>query len=489
MTTLFTTRSLDEAERPNEWVVRGSRVVVAAVALGVAADLVVHRSFDGRAGTLLAIVAVLALCLGARVQRITALVVAALVPAFAIWLSLRQSPWLLTLDLVAIVGLLFTVAGFSRNGDAFDVTFADAGRHLVAAVASVLRGPIHLLHAIAALGSGTLGRDAVRRVEIARGAGLALPIVVAAAILLATADGVFASFLHLPFGVDTAFTHIAAIVVGGTGALVLIAHTDSVAPARQGVRPARFGTVEVTMVLGALVGLYALFAVSQALALTRGADYVRRRTGLTYSEYARRGYFQLLAVATMTALVLLVVRRHVRVASPTGQRALVLLGEAAIALTLVIIASALHRLNVYDDAFGLTMLRLSCIVFAYWMAAVFLLIAVAYLRRDGRQWLAPMVAATALATLFVWNVVNPESIVARHNVVNAEQTIRFDADYLASLSADAVPTLVSKLPRLAPADRAALTRALCREHASDDRGFWSANRSRDRAERSLESLC
>jgi hypothetical protein len=52
-----------------------------------------------------------------------------------------------------------------------------------------------------------------------------------------------------------------------------------------------------------------------------------------------------------------------------------------------------------------------------------------------------------------------------------------------------VPTLVSKLPRLAPADRAALTRALCREHASDDRGFWSANRSRDRAERSLESLC
>jgi hypothetical protein len=488
VTTFFPARSLAEAQCTNPWIARGRRATVAALVLGAAFDLMTHRAIDGRTGTLCAIVAATAMCIGGRVRRIPALAMAGLIPLFAMWLSVRTSPWLLTLDLVAIVGLLFAAAGFGRAGHPLDVTFVDAARHGAAVCGSLLRAPLHVFGAVAAVGSGS-SPDPIRRREIARGVALALPIVVAAAILLATADGVFASFLHLPFGADDAIGHVDAVVFGASAALVLIAHVDVSVASKERDGALRFGTVEVTMVLGALVALYTLFAVSQALALTRGADYVRRTTGLTYAEYARRGYFQLLAVAALTALVLLAVRPYVRRASTIGRRALVLLGEAAVALTLVIILSAIHRLDVYGDAFGLTMLRLSCVVFAYWLAAVFVLVAIGYVRRDGRQWLAPAVVISALVTLFLWNAANPEAIVARHNVARANETLRFDPEYLASLSADAVPALVDGLPRLEPADRVALTNALCREHEGDERDFWSANRSHRAARRALETLC
>jgi hypothetical protein len=89
----------------------------------------------------------------------------------------------------------------------------------------------------------------------------------------------------------------------------------------------------------------------------------------------------------------------------------------------------------------------------------------------------------------VWNAVNPEAIVARHNVAHANETLRFDPEYLASLSADAVPALVDGLPRLEPADRVALTNAVCRQHDRGERGFWSANRSHGAARRALDTLC
>jgi hypothetical protein len=85
--------------------------------------------------------------------------------------------------------------------------------------------------------------------------------------------------------------------------------------------------------------------------------------------------------------------------------------------------------------------------------------------------------------------VNPEAIVARHNVVHASTTVRFDPEYLALLSDDAVPTLVANLSRLPVSERTALTRALCRERDVGDQGFWSANRSRSAAQRALQQLC
>jgi hypothetical protein len=474
----------------SSWSLRGRRALAAALGLAVAVDVTMHAAIDGRAGTMLSTAAAVAMLAGARVRRPAVIVLALLASAFGVWLSVRESPWLLTLDLVAIVLLLLLAAGCNHGGDPRDFTFVDLARRGIHALLTVALSPLHLFAALVAARPAPADAGRRRRyLAVARGAALALPLVATAGVLLASADGVFASFLRLPVRVEGVGMHLAALAIGLTAGIALIAHAHDAPPSPIERRRPLFGTVEVAIVLGGLVALYGLFALAQAVALTRGADYVARATGLTYAEYARRGYFQLLAVAALTVLVLLAVRPYMRMASPAGRRALVVLAETAIALTLLIIAAAIHRLDVYDDVFGLTMLRLACIVFACWLAVVFLLVAVAYLRATERQWLAPAVASSALVTLFVWNAVNPEAVVARHNVAEAASTARFDPAYLASLSDDAVPTLVASLPRLSPANRLALTRALCSRHGDADRGFWGANRSAGAARRALRTVC
>jgi hypothetical protein len=84
-----------------------------------------------------------------------------------------------------------------------------------------------------------------------------------------------------------------------------------------------------------------------------------RTSGLTYAEYARQGFWQLLAAA---ALALVVVKGATVLAGPRtpAERLLLraLLGLLCV-LTIVIVASSFHRLRLYESAFGLTRLRLA----------------------------------------------------------------------------------------------------------------------------------
>jgi hypothetical protein len=105
----------------------------------------------------------------------------------------------------------------------------------------------------------------------------------------------------------------------------------------------------------------------------------------------------------------------------------------------LIVTSAVRRLFVYEDAFGLTMLRLFSTVFAVWVGAVFVLLGARLLGVGGqRRWLLGASTALGLALLLVLNVADVEAVVARRNVARAD----FDPAHAAQLSDDAVPVLV-----------------------------------------------
>src|SRR5205085_4277547 len=96
----------------------------------------------------------------------------------------------------------------------------------------------------------------------------------------------------------------------------------------------------------------------------------------TYAEYARTGFFQLLAVAAITLAVLLGLRAATDLSAPADRRRFTILALSATSLTVVIVVVAIARLGLYEDAFGLTMLRLYSKVFAVWIGVVFLLLGV-----------------------------------------------------------------------------------------------------------------
>ena len=190
--------------------------------------------------------------------------------------------------------------------------------------------------------------------------------------------------------------------------------------------------------------VFALFVAAQASVMFGGHDYVQRAGGVTYATYVHQGFAQLTAA---TVLTLLVVALAAARADREDRRQRVLLRAALgtlCVLALVVTASALWRLHVYEEAYGFTRLRLLVGFFEGWLGLVLLLVVAAGVRlRAG--WLAPSVVASGAGVLLALAVLNPDGYVAARNAERFLETGKVDTAYLAGLSADAAPAL-SRLP-------------------------------------------
>lgn len=292
-----------------------------------------------------------------------------------------------------------------------------------------------------------------------RGSTIGISLALVFGMLFASADRAFAQLARDAFvpdwdvGLIPARMFVATMVAAFTGGYALVARRVFVertaspwtslsgpTPRRRPLQPAEW------MIPIALIDLvFAAFVTVQLAVLFGGQQHVLETAGLTYAEYARSGFFQLVAVA---ALVLVVIAVTVWFAKPVEGRERVamktLLGSLC-ALTLVVLASALYRLGLYEEAYGFTHLRFTVHVVILWLAAVIGLIVVAGALWRG-DWLPRVTVALTAAVLLAVNVVTPDRFIAEHNIARYERTGKLDLYYLASLSADAAPALVT-LPR------------------------------------------
>jgi hypothetical protein len=457
-----------------------ARVLVAAGVAAVLADLAVRSGVAGVAGSLLVVAVVAGLLASGRVASIeAACVIAAAVP-FGLFLSLRMSPWLLPLDIVAVAGLLLLGSSLAGGGRLFDLPVPDLAVRAIHAAAHGLAAPAFV--------AGPLSRR--RPVAVLAGIGLALPLLVVLGLLLASADAVFAGFFSWWGSPETVITHAVLLGVGawGMAGLLRLISADP-APAAPHL-PYRLGHVEATVVVGSLVALFTAFAVAQVIAVAGGARHVLETAGLTYAEYARQGFFQLVAVAAITLVALIGLRAVTDLSDPAHRLRFTVLGEIAIGLTFVILLVALRRLGLYADAYGLTMQRVFAFVFAVWIGVVLVLAGLALGGVGaGRAWLVGGALVTGLVLLLGLNVANPEAVVVRHNVERATRSQAVDPVYLAELSDDAVPALVEALPRLPEPQRAQVLAAACDEGDWPFDGWAAANTSRRRAADARRRVC
>jgi hypothetical protein len=444
--------------------------------IGVLIDLWLQTSVAGVAA-LVAAGATAALLLVGSVRTTSgrALVLVALLPAA--YLAVRASPWVVAIDVVAVI-LLFVLGGaLGRDGRLFDLRFAALGRAVALApvVAVTTPPPIVLLPSALRLPRS----DHARRAAVARGTLLTVPLALLLALVLASGDAVFASLFSVSVDPGGMVGHVAAIVFGSWMAAGLLAQGQRGDLAVSRRPPFQLGAIEGMLVLAGLIVVYGLFAVARLLVVLRGPEYVVETTGLTYAEYARSGFFQLLWAAALTLLVLVGLRACVQLSSISQRRLFALLSLVAVALTLVMVHSAVVRLDLYADAFGLTMLRLCCTIFAWWLASVFVLtgLSLAGVSRT-RSWLPGALLVSAVLTLLVFNTIDPEALVVERNVeraVPASDDDRLgedevDLEYLTSLSDDAVPTLVASLPDLSDEEQRFVLGRICRpsQGRSDD---------------------
>ena len=269
--------------------------------------------------------------------------------------------------------------------------------------------------------------------------------------------------------------------------------TAAAAPAttEKNATPRKFslGAVEVGIVLGLLNVLFACFVVVQFRYFFGGAARVMSITELTYAEYARRGFFELTWVAGLVLPLLLIThallqrRDHAAVA----ERIFRPLAGTQVALLFVIMASAVARMRLYQSEYGLTELRLYTTAFMLWLGLVFLWFAWTVLVRSRRERFACGALVAAFVTIGLLHLLNPDAYIVRANAAHARAGRAFDAEYAATLSADAVPALISAMPSLGREERCHVAHELSVQWARPvPEGDWRTwNLSRTRAWRAV----
>lgn len=217
--------------------------------------------------------------------------------------------------------------------------------------------------------------------------------------------------------------------------------------------------------------VFAAFMIAQAAALFGGRGYYERTTGLTYAEYVHQGFAQL---SFATVLTLFVVWAAARKAPRDTVSDRVWLRSALGALclmTLGVMVSAMHRMDLYQEAYGFTRLRLLVDVFQGWLGLLVLATIVGGVALRA-AWLPRFGLITGAALLMALAALNPDAWIADHNVDRNESTGKVDWNYLSGLSADAVPTLADRLGE----------HAECALAAGSSRDPWLEwNLGRDRA--------
>jgi hypothetical protein len=362
---------------------------------------------------------------------------AALAAALAVSAMLRDAPWVV---LPALAGAAALMSLALAGGAGWAAVAGGLGRF----AARLGPGPL----AVAA-GTWRMLPVGAGATPALRGAALAVALVAVFGALFASGDAAFERLAATAIP-DADLDSLPVRVFWGLFALTLAGALASAArPAAEtaggGAPGRRLAPVEWVPALGALNLLFAAFVAVQASVLFGKRDHVLETAGLTYAEYAREGFGQLAVAAALTLAVAAGALRWARAETVRERMLLRALLALLCGLTLVVVASAAHRLDLYQDAFGATRLRLVAGATIAWLGALLALVLAAVSAARYAALPRACVLVTALVALGVV-LIDPDRHVAERNVERYARDGKIDLDYLRGLSADAAPAL-AELPQ------------------------------------------
>ena len=379
--------------------------------------------------------------------------------ALALSYTLLGDPLLKRLNFLVCLGIvpltLFSLAGLSNGSPWEGAALTQTLRRLFPNLFRFSLRPFAALSRVEVFKSRKGG-------ALLTGLLLALPLLAVVMVLLASADAVFGSlFTDLGDWLQTlslgrlGWVVLRTLVVGLCGFSLLYSLNQPPRPLARREASRRLPLLSWNVALLLLNAVYLLFVFIQFTVLFGGNETAAIRGG--FAEYARSGFFQLVAVAVLNLALLLLARR----AWPE-QLSLRINGSLLLAETGVILVSALWRMTLYIRAFGLSVLRLTTL----WGMAV---IALAILLAAFKLWrpqtkIYRLLLAVTVASWLAFNYCGVDKLVADYNVDRylAGSLEQVDVEYL---SEELSPAAIPALQRLAdsgedPVQRAAALRAI-----------------------------
>jgi hypothetical protein len=285
-----------------------------------------------------------------------------------------------------------------------------------------------------------------------RGVLIAIPLLLVFAALLASADLIFRTRLTNLFSwftvenfsdliFRTIYICVLAYFLAGAYIYALTRSTDKkvLSPDKPFLSPF-LGHVEAFTVLGLVNLLFLGFIIIQFCYFFAGETNITLE-GFTYAEYARRGFFELVAVSIISFGLYYTLNTVTKRSERKVKHIFSVLGTVLMLQVGCMLLSAFQRLSLYEAAYGFTTLRTITHVFMIWFG---ILLAVAVLMEIFNQFrrLALMLFLVLFGFTLTLNLLNVDLFIAQRNIEHAIAGNRLDASYLVhQLSDDGIPTL------------------------------------------------
>jgi hypothetical protein len=285
-----------------------------------------------------------------------------------------------------------------------------------------------------------------------RGLLIAIPILIVLGALLASADLIFQNRLSNLFDWlkienlgeiiwRTIYIVILAYLLAGAfiHALTISAEKKTLGEEKPWIKPF-LGTTEAFIVLGLVNLLFLSFIIIQFRYFFAGTANISVE-GFTYAEYARRGFFELVAVALISLGLFYLLSQFTKRAEPKFKRVFSFLGILLMLQVGCMLVSAFQRLSLYEAAYGFTTLRTITHVFMIWLSVLLLAVTLMEIFNQFKR-MALVLFLVFFGFTLTLNVVNVDRFIARQNIQHAIAGNPLDAEYLIrNLSNDGIPEI------------------------------------------------
>jgi len=187
--------------------------------------------------------------------------------------------------------------------------------------------------------------------------------------------------------------------------------------------------------------VYLLFSIVQFSYLYGGGNNFLP-SEFTYSEYARKGFFELVAVTIINFTILLSSIRFGKRENKTINIISNISLTILVAFTFNMLFSANYKMSLYEQTFGFTYLRIFVHIFMFMLFLLFIVALIGIWNRKTP--LNKVLILTVLSMYILLNYINVDKIIAEKNIDIYYKTQKIDVQYLKNLSYDAIPE-ISKL--------------------------------------------
>ncbi|MBZ9688773.1 DUF4173 domain-containing protein [Clostridium estertheticum] len=282
--------------------------------------------------------------------------------------------------------------------------------------------------------------------NILRGVIISIPLLIVILVLLTSADMVFKSYVsNFSIGFENIslgkiINHLMVIIIAFIIIFSYIWSFKYTCDEGENTRKdIQWEPVTILTIIFMINIVYLLFSIVQFSYLYGGGNNFIPQE-FTYSEYARKGFFELVAVTIINFTILLTSMKFIKKDNKTINNVSNIFLTILVAFTFNMLFSAHYKMSLYEQTYGFTYLRIFVHIFMLMLFMLFIVALIGIWKRNMP--LNKAIIVIGLSMFILVNYINVDKIIASKNIDIYYETQKIDVQYLRSLSYDVIPEIL-----------------------------------------------